>query len=138
MSWPTMMWPFSSRSTRWASTPNGRMPCGLPGLHQRVPERLAELRGHVDLVAELADEADAHAAAPGRRPPCRRARRGRGSLGERSMSVQARCSTSRDRGPAMLTPAIGGGDVGDVDIEPPLAFHAASRGRRRRRRRWWR
>ena len=30
VSWPTMMWRFSRRSTRWASRPTGRMPASAP------------------------------------------------------------------------------------------------------------
>src|SRR5262249_22265651 len=35
----------------------------LSSFHEGVPHMLAEVRGHVDLVAELADEADAQQAA---------------------------------------------------------------------------
>ena len=30
VSWPTRMWSFCSRSTRWGSSPNGLIPCGSP------------------------------------------------------------------------------------------------------------
>ena len=58
VSWPTRMCIFCRRRIRCGSRPNGRIPWSLARLEQRVPEVLAVGGGAVDLVAELADEAD--------------------------------------------------------------------------------
>ena len=63
VSWLTMRWPFSRRSTRWASTPNGAMPSVFAGIHQRLPDVQGIAGRDVDLVGELAGEANAHHAA---------------------------------------------------------------------------
>src|ERR1700739_3496415 len=75
VSWPTRMCIFCRRRIRWGCKPNGRRPCGRTaslgpqadrpramrpaGLQERIPDMLAVGRGEVDLVADLADEADA-------------------------------------------------------------------------------
>jgi hypothetical protein len=65
VSWPTITCAFSRRSTRCGSSPNGRAPPPT----ERVPEMLADARRAVQLVAELADEADAKRETTARRPP---------------------------------------------------------------------
>ncbi len=119
VSWPMMMCPFSSRSRRWASTPKGRMPSSAAGLHQRIPDVRGVLRGHVDLVAQLADEAHAQHARRHAGDARLRARRGTGRpRSDRSIAVSL-ASTSRDRGPARFIAAIGAGHVDEARTRMP-------------------
>ena len=55
-----MMCPFSSRSRRCASTPNGPDTQFRGRLHQGIPQCAARCCRDVDLVAQFADETDAH------------------------------------------------------------------------------
>ena len=59
VSCPTMMCPFSSLNKALRLDPEGPDAESSSGLHQAGPDVKAVLRGDVDLVAQLADKADA-------------------------------------------------------------------------------
>ena len=139
VSWPTMMWPFSSRRTRCASTPKGRMPSRVCRSQEQVPQGGAVGGGAVDLVAELADEADAqHAYGDAGEAAGAAGEIGKGLGREVDVGVELAQHVARLRA-RDVDAGIGGGDVGDVDRRAATPRSSAAwRGRARRRRRWWR
>ena len=103
---------------RCGSRPNGRIEVGA-ALEERVPEVLAERAREVELVAELADEADPQ-----------RERRDAGDrdllgvevlerLGREVDVGEPRCITSRACGPATLTAASAPVRFDDLDVHAP-------------------
>ena len=78
------------------------MPCSAPAAHERVPEVLAVRGGAVDLVAQLADEADPQDQARHAGDLRALAVEVGEALGRQSSSVSP-ARISRARGPARLT-----------------------------------
>ena len=120
VSWPTITCIFSSRRTRCGSRPNGFTACSAPASMQRVPQVLAGRGRVVDLVAELAHEADPqHQARHARdRARGRAPRYGKASF-ETSKSVSFAERRRGALGPARFTAAMRGRDVHDLAVHPP-------------------
>ncbi|MNZ40296.1 hypothetical protein D3C78_578090 [compost metagenome] len=90
------------------------------GLHQRIPQVFAVARRHVDLVAQLADEADPQQACrdAGDRALAHR-QVGEGFRAEVDVGAQLAQHVARAR-PGQVDRGHRRGDVGDVDVEAPL------------------